>query len=30
MLQPYGTRSAVRQLLLWDDSEEKDLVAPSR
>ncbi|WP_235621982.1 MMPL/RND family transporter [Mycolicibacterium austroafricanum] len=22
MLQPYGTRSAVRQLLLWDDDDE--------
>src|SRR6185437_16051727 len=30
MLQPYGSRPAVRQLLLWDDAEEKDLVAPSR
>jgi putative drug exporter of the RND superfamily len=29
MLQPYGSRSAVRQLLLWDDPEEKDSVAPS-
>jgi putative drug exporter of the RND superfamily len=24
MLQPYGSRPAVRQLLLWDDPEEKD------
>jgi RND superfamily putative drug exporter len=29
MLQPYGSRPAVRQLLLWDDPEEKDSVAPS-
>ena len=29
MLQPYGSRTAVRQLLLWDDPEEKDAVAPS-
>ncbi len=29
MLQPYGSRSAVRQLLLWDDPEENDAVAPS-
>ena len=24
MLQPYGSRPAVRQLLLWDDPEDKD------
>lgn len=30
MLQPYGSRPAVRQLLLWDDPDEKDSVAPSR
>jgi RND superfamily putative drug exporter len=30
MLQPYGSRPAVRQLLLWDDPEEKDAAAPSR
>ncbi len=29
MLQPYGSRPAVRQLLLWDDPEEKDSVASS-
>ncbi|WP_343708678.1 MMPL family transporter [Mycobacterium sp.] len=30
MLRPYGPRPAVRQLLLWDDPDEKDSVAPSR
>jgi len=30
MLQPYGSRPAVRQLLLWDDPEDKDSLAPSR
>jgi putative drug exporter of the RND superfamily len=30
MLQPYGSRPAVRQLLLWDDPEEKDSVASSQ
>jgi RND superfamily putative drug exporter len=30
MLQPYGSRPAVRQLLLWDDPEEQDAAAPSR
>jgi putative drug exporter of the RND superfamily len=30
MLQPYGSRPAVRQLLLWDDPEEKEAAAPSR
>jgi RND superfamily putative drug exporter len=29
MLQPYGSRPAVRQLLLWDDPEEKDSVVTS-
>ena len=27
MLQPYGTRSSVRQLLLWDDDEDPGLMA---
>jgi putative drug exporter of the RND superfamily len=30
MLQPYGSRPAVRQLLLWDDPDEKEAVAPTR
>ena len=30
MLQPYGSRPAVRQLLLWDDPEEKDSSVTSR
>lgn len=30
MLQPYGSRTAVRQLLLWDDPEEHEAAAPSR
>jgi RND superfamily putative drug exporter len=30
MLQPYGSRPAVRQLLLWDDPDEVETAAPSR
>ena len=30
MLQPYGSRPAVRQLLLWDDPEEAETAVTSR
>ncbi len=30
MLQPYGSRAAVRQLLLWEDDDEPTSTPPSR
>jgi putative drug exporter of the RND superfamily len=30
MLQPYGSRPAVRQLLLWDDPDEAASTVTSR
>ena len=30
MLQPYGSRPAVRQLLLWDDPDEADTAVTAR
>src|SRR6202045_1671045 len=30
MLQPYGSRQAVRQLLLWDDPDEADTAVTAR